>query len=425
VADPSRLNPVAAALTARVAARLPNSPLVVALSGGADSAVLAWAVTQCSDQVRAVSVDHGMPASAALMSAAAEISAKLELPHQIVVADPSPDSETALRENRYAALEGAVADDEIIVTGHTLDDQAETVLGNILRGTGVSGLGGIPAARGRFRRPMLDIARSEIRDIAKALGLPFMDDPQNEDAAVRRNRIRQETLPSLADQFNPRLVEALARLASSAVADDVVLEARASRVQVTHRDGALVIPAAVLATLPLAVSARVVRRALRMVRGPYPGTSNEILSVLQAVDGAAVTIGSGVDVHREGPWLVLVAADTAVPSPARIEIGAEVGFGDWTIAAGAGSPVIGRFSATIARPEQLVVRTALASERIAIGGGSKRIGDAMAEAGIAQRVRPMWPVIEADGTIAWIAGVRAAPYAAGAATITVRARRKP
>ncbi len=423
MADPSRLSPAAAALRAQVAARLPEGPLVVALSGGADSAVLAWAASQCSDQVRAVSVDHGMAASGLLMSAAADISQMLGLPHHVVVAEPSAESETALRENRYAALEAVAVDDEVILTGHTLDDQAETVLGNILRGSGVSGLGGIPAVRGRFCRPMLDIGRSEIRDIAAVLELPFMDDPQNADPGIRRNQIRQEVIPLLADQFNPRLVEALGRLASSAVADDVALEERAARVQVIHRDGALVIPAAVLATLPLAVSARVVRRALRMARGPHPGTSSEILSVLQAVEGKSVTIGSGVDAHREGPWLVLVAADTAVPSPSKIEIGAEVGFGGWTIAADVGSPVIGRFAATIARPAQLVVRAARSSERIAIGGGSKRIGDAMAEAGIAQRVRPMWPVIEADGTIAWIAGARAAPCAAGAPTITVRARR--
>jgi tRNA(Ile)-lysidine synthase len=410
-------------LTARVAARLPQAPLVVALSGGADSAVLAWAVSQCSNRVRTVSVDHGMEASDSLMRAAADISQMLELSHQIVVAEPSSDSETALRESRYAALQGAALAGEVILTGHTLDDQAETVLGNILRGTGVSGLGGIPAARGRFRRPLLDIGRAEIRDLAKVLELPFVDDPQNEDPGVRRNRIRNETIPLLADQFNPRLVEALGRLASSAVADDVVLETRAARVQVTQRDGALVVPAAALATLPLAVSVRVVRRALRMIRGPHPGTSYEILSVLQAVGGTAVTIGSGVDVRREGPWLVFVAEDVAVPAPAEIKIGSEVGFGDWTVAADTGSPVIGRFAATIAKPEQLVVRTAQSSERIAFEGGSKRIGDAMAEAGIAQRVRPMWPVIEADGTIAWIAGVRAAPYAAGEPTITVRARR--
>jgi len=423
VADPSRLNPAAAELAAQVAARLPDAPLVVALSGGADSAVLAWAVTQCSDRVRAVSVDHGMAGSVALMSAASEISQLLGLPHQIVTAESSSESETALRQTRYDALSDAVAPDEIILTGHTLDDQAETVLGNILRGTGVSGLGGIPVVRDRIHRPMLDIARAEIRDIARALGLPFVDDPQNADLSVRRNRIRQETIPPLADQFNPRLVEALARLASSAIADDVVLEERAARIQVIHRDGALAIPAAAIATLPFAVSARVVRRALRMVGGPHPGTSSEILSVLQAVGGTAVTIGGGVDVQREGPWLVLVAEELVVPPSAKIEIGAEIGFGDWTITADAESPVIGRFAATIAQPEQLVVRTARSSERIAFAGGSKRIGDAMAEAGIARRVRPVWPVVEADGTIAWIAGARAVPCAAGAPTIRVRARR--
>ena len=423
MADARGVGADTAALLARVRERLPEAPVIVALSGGADSAVLAWAVSQSTERARAVSVDHGLPGSDELMKAATAIAAMIGLRHEIVVAQPSPSSETALRETRYAALEGAAANNEIILTGHTLDDQAETVLGNVLRGTGAAGLSGIPPTRGRIMRPLLDVARSDARLIAEELGLPFVDDPQNSDAGVRRNRIRHETIPTLATRFNPRLVEALARLASSAGADDEVLESRAARVPVIHRDGAVVVPAAALATLPTAIAARVARRALREVRGPYAGTAFEIAAVLDAVNGSAVTIGGAVDVHREGPWVVLVAEEATVPPASEVEVGSEVGFGDWVVSVEAGSRSIGRFSVTIPLPRRLVVRAAMPNERIAIAGGSKRVGDALAEAGVPLRVRPRWPVVEADGTIAWLAGVRAAPSAVESPLITVRARR--
>ena len=417
------MSSAADALAARVRARLPEAPVIVALSGGADSAVLAWAVSCSADQARAVSVDHGLVGSAGLMEAAASIAAVLGLPHRIVVAEPSAASETALRETRYAALTAAADNAEIVLTGHTLDDQAETVLGNVLRGTGTAGLGGIPASRGRFRRPLLDVPGSELRHLATELGLPFVDDPQNTDPTVRRNRLRHETIPTLADRFNPRLVEALGRLASSAGADDAELEIRAVKVPLTRREGAVLVPAASLATLPEAIAVRVARRALREARGPHPGTTDEIVAVLEAVQGVATAIRGGVDVRREGPWVVLVVEEPVIPEATEMGVESEVTFGDWVVTSEAGSQSIGRFGVTIMRPDRLVVRTAPADERIAIVGGSKRVGDALAEAGVPRRVRPRWPVLEADGTIAWIAGVRAAPVTPGAPLITIRARR--
>ncbi len=410
-------------LLIRIQDRLPDAPVIVALSGGADSAILAWAVARSTDRARAVSVDHGLAGSSELMEAAASIAAMLGLPHLIVAAEPSVPSETALRETRYAALLAAAKDGEVILTGHTLDDQAETVLGNVLRGTGTAGLSGIPSWRGRFCRPLLDAARSEVRRLAAELGLPFVDDPQNADPAVRRNRLRHETIPSLAAGFNPRLVEALGRLASSAAADDAELEARAATVPLTRHEGAVLIPAAALFTLPGAIAARVARRALREARGPHAGTTDEISAVLNAVGSVATTIGGAVDVRREGPWVVLVVEDPPMPEAVEIEVGSKVGFGNWIVSAETGSDSIGRFGVTMARPDRLVVRTAPADERILITGGSKRVGDVLAEAGVPRRVRPMWPVVEADGTIAWIAGVRAAPTVLGASSITVRARR--
>ena len=102
---------------------------------------------------------------------------------------------------RLCALE-EVSEDWILL-GHTADDQAETVLGNLLRSAGTRGLSGIRPQRDRFVRPLLEVSRSETRRLAALLDLPFVDDPQNDDLSIRRNRLRTETIPALAATYNP------------------------------------------------------------------------------------------------------------------------------------------------------------------------------------------------------------------------------
>ena len=147
-------------LCERITAGLPDAQLVVALSGGADSAVLAACLATLDRPVRAVTIDHGLAASASLVAAAREIAAAVDLAHVVIVVE-AVAGEGPLREVRLAALEQAAGPDEVIVTGHTADDQAETVLGNLLRGAGSAGLSGIPGRRDRWARPMLSVTRAE------------------------------------------------------------------------------------------------------------------------------------------------------------------------------------------------------------------------------------------------------------------------
>ncbi len=424
MADAGGLSSTAARLAATVADRLPAAPILVALSGGPDSAALAWAVARSGRAARTLSVDHGLPGSSELMRAAASIASALGLPHSIARVPDVGESETALRGARLAALEAARGDDEVIVTGHTLDDQAETVLGNVLRGSGTAGLGGIPRVRGPFVRPMLGVRRSEARTVAAEAGLRFVDDPQNEDATVRRNRLRLETIPRLVRDYNPKLVDALGRLGATAAADDATLKTRAGKVPVRLAEGVVRIPAASLAMLPSSVASRVARRALRAARGPEAGTADDVAAVVAAAAGARTTIASGIDVCREGPWVNLVLRESEPPSPVVIGIDDEVTFGDWVVCVSAPQPSVGRFSVSLPPARRLLVRTAMVGDRIAIVGGSKPVSEALAEAGVPARVRSRWPVVEADGRIAWIAGVRAEPRSDVPSTVTVRATRR-
>ncbi|MFP4074338.1 MAG: tRNA lysidine(34) synthetase TilS, partial [Actinomycetota bacterium] len=201
---------------------LPEGPVEVALSGGADSASLAYLCLESGLDVRALHIDHQLPASPMMARAAGDIAGKLgiELEVRQVTLAEGPSPEEQAREARYAELaERAGA----ILTGHTRDDSIETMLINLIRGTGPTGLTGIPSFRPpNIYRPMLAVTRSETREIATLAGLPFVDDPMNEDLSLTRNRIRLELLPVMRE-LNPQVEAALARTAATLERDRVYL----------------------------------------------------------------------------------------------------------------------------------------------------------------------------------------------------------
>jgi tRNA(Ile)-lysidine synthetase-like protein len=138
-----------------------QSPLVVALSGGADSAVLAWATRELDIGARAVHVNHGWPASDRMAEASRAIASVLQLDYEVVVVDTTGpgSSEAVARTARYRALEEVRAPEELVATAHTLTDQGETVVGNLMWGTGLDGLAGIHPRRGSVIRPLLAVTR--------------------------------------------------------------------------------------------------------------------------------------------------------------------------------------------------------------------------------------------------------------------------
>lgn len=387
-----------------VDAAVPTGHLVVALSGGADSASLAWAVVTLRAPVRAVSVDHGLPGSARLMTAASAIASRLGLQHDTISVRTEGTSETVLRTARLAALESALGVDETILTGHTADDQAETVLGNLIRGAGAAGLAGIPRRRGRFARPLLGVRRQVARLAAAEIGLPFVDDPDNADLSIRRNRLRLQTLPHLGD-YNPQVVEAIGRSAHLMEVDDAFLEALAAAVPVRRDEEAVTVPAAVLTTLAAAVATRVVRAMLRAADGPYAGEAADVDAVMSvAATGVSASLSGDLLAVRERA-LVVIHPNRPVSPPGSVpmETAGTVRFGPWIIqadAAGVRVPV----------GDRALVRAPVAGDRISIGGGRhKTVSDALQEAGVPPRLRPRWPLVVDGDRIAWIVGVRTAP----------------
>ncbi|HPU12886.1 MAG TPA: tRNA lysidine(34) synthetase TilS [Aeromicrobium sp.] len=214
-----RLDPVVAKARNLVEPHL-STPVVVAVSGGADSLALAAAVgffvRRRGADARAVVVDHGLQAGSAEVAArAAEQCAALGLPavvRQVSVEDLGTGPEDAARAARYRALHEEAGDSAILLA-HTLDDQAETVLLGLGRGSGPRAIDGMRPISGRLHRPFLSLRRAETEHICRWHDLDWWSDPHNDDPAYRRVRVRRELLPMLEDVLGGGVAEALARTA--------------------------------------------------------------------------------------------------------------------------------------------------------------------------------------------------------------------
>jgi len=291
-----RLTQLLASTSSRI--DLPAGPLVVALSGGADSAALAYLAFHLGEKVTAVHVDHGLPDSPKMSVAAAAVADALDVSLTTIRVDVKrgPSLEEKARDARYNALHSL---DATVLTGHTRDDGVETVLMNLIRGTGVRGLGGIPAHRPpNVYRPMLDVTRDETREIATLAQLPFVDDPMNQDLSLTRNRVRLELLPRMRE-INPQVVESLDRLSRVARAETELLDELAA----PHLGP--VIPISVLMTLPMPVAERVMHHALE-AHG-VGATADRIARMWQVATGKSdrQDLAEGRRVIRDGALLII------------------------------------------------------------------------------------------------------------------------
>jgi tRNA(Ile)-lysidine synthase len=421
VVVPRGLNAAGEAVCEAVAALGPG-PLVVALSGGADSAVVAWAcaTTRPAGSVSAVYVDHGWPDSARLRMAAEEIASKVGLPLEVIAVEqpPGPSPEGRARSARLAAL-AAAAGKARIVTGHHADDSAETVVGNLLRGAGLTGLSGIAMARDPFLRPLIGFRRRQIRKLAEELDLPFFDDPSNADTTLTRNLIRNEILPELDRHVAGDPVDVIARSARHLAAADDFLADLADPVPVGFDGEAWLLPTAPLTTLPAVLAERAVRDALRAAHPPYPGSTREVDAVLAVAAGQAprTDLADGLVVEHEGPYVAVYSPLSAdIPDAVQLDIPGSVVFGKHRLLTrrtvdGSKARLSNDWCRLHLAGEALVVRSPQAGDRIDIGAGTKTVADALGEAAVPRRKRSAWPVIESRGRIAWLAGVRVAAWA--------------
>ena len=257
--------------------------VLAACSGGADSLALAAALAhegpRCGLRAGGVTVDHGLQAgSAAVAGEVTGVLTGLGLEPVVclrvgVSREPGDGGpEAAARTARYAALADAAhrTGAAAVLLAHSRDDQAESVLLGLARGSGPRSLAGMPECRGAYRRPLLGVGRATLRAACTALGLQPWDDPQNADPAYARARVRHQALPALEAALGPGVAEALARSARQFRADAELLDDLAvlQAEQVCCDDGSW--EADRLAALPDALRTRVLRLAA-IAAGCPPG----------------------------------------------------------------------------------------------------------------------------------------------------------
>lgn len=267
------LGPAGLQIVQAVRAVLPadDRPVVVACSGGADSMAVARAVAQLARSggsrppvASAVVIDHGLQAgSAEVALRVAErlqaIGVEVRIRRVQVAADSADGLEAAARRARYAALCELAGPESLVLLGHTLDDQAETVLLGLARGSGTRSLAGMPAAFGagpRFLRPLLGVRRTTTAQACREWGLDIWSDPQNDDPSFARVRVRRNVLPMLEAELGPGIAEALARTAAIARQDADALDEIAAPLLPAVGEGLAV---SVLRGTPEAISSRVLR----------------------------------------------------------------------------------------------------------------------------------------------------------------------
>jgi tRNA(Ile)-lysidine synthase len=248
--------------------------VLAACSGGADSLALAAALAHEAPRrgLRAggVTVDHGLqPGSADRAREVAGVLTGLGLEPVTCLRVAVPRGtgnggpEAAARTARYAALADAAhrSGATAVLLAHSRDDQAESVLLGLARGSGPRSLAGMPDSRGPYRRPLLGVGRATLRAACAAAGLRPWDDPQNADPAFARARVRHQALPALEAALGPGVAEALARGARQFRADAELLDdlAAIEAGQASGEDGTW--DAGRLAGLPAAIRTRVLRQA--------------------------------------------------------------------------------------------------------------------------------------------------------------------
>jgi len=264
-----------------------------AVSGGADSLTLLLLACRTERKVTAWHVDHGLRSDSAndfafVNDIAVRLGVEAEL--RTVRVEQGPNIEARARDARFAVLPPNV------LTGHTGDDQAETVIINLLRGSGTAGLSGMT----REGHPLLGLRRHETRSLCDELGLTPLSDPMNEDDRFQRVRIRNEVLPLLGDVAKRDVVDVLVRQSELLRDDDDLLDELAAMIDVHD--------AKAVAQAPIALARRAIRQWLADPLPPNAATVERVLAVARG-EATACDIGDGRQVRRSRQRLGIRTSD--------------------------------------------------------------------------------------------------------------------
>jgi tRNA(Ile)-lysidine synthase len=323
---------------------------------------------------------------------------RLELPFVLLPVTVTPGHgrslEMAARDvRRSALLDLAQADDARVVLAHQAEDQAETLVMRMIRGTGVGGLAGMRPVTGRLVRPLLDYRRQELEQYLRDIDVPWRQDSTNQSRAMTRNRIRAEVLPILRT-FNPRVEEALERLARSAAELDDWASAEARRWYGGHLRRDVLAGEVRLAGLR-GMSPALAARALRLAAQDL-GFSVTEEQLDRALKGSTVWPRHHTVEWQDRDVVITEPFDPPVwperPIPVQFTGVTELPLGHLTVRTPAGAE-----RGAVPGPSGLFVRPWRAGDRIRVPSkGLKKLQDLFVDAKVPRRLRHAWPVIVTD-----------------------------
>lgn len=346
--------------------------------------------------------------------------------------------EAAAREVRYKFLQQMAETIKVdrIATGHTADDQAETVLMRFLRGSGSNGLSGIPVARGNIIRPLIHIRHSQIVEFLTKEEIPYMEDSTNRDMSMTRNRLRHDLIPKLIEDYNPNIVETLNSIASISREEDSYLENIVSNkikgITDSEGPGFVEFNLDALATQPIAIQRRLIRMGIELVGGGLLSIGyshiEEILTMIDSSDSPKrIDLPADIIVHIRYGRIGIYARETL---PAYPDFEKEIQIPGETIIPEIGVKVSaeiipGDTSSPLDNDERgleqifdiglaekcLTVRNRRDGDRFSPRGphgarGSKKIKDYLIDEKVCREERDGIPIFVSGKDIIWVAGYR-------------------
>ena len=402
-------------------------PIVLAVSGGTDSTALALIAAELREEfglvLHVAHFDHRTRPRDAAKDAqfVAEIANHIGAPIRVGRAQRAPKSEDDAREQRYAFLRRVAREigATTIATGHTIDDQAETVLLHLTRGSGLAGVAGMRPLRDGIARPLLAIGRAETTAICKATKIKPREDPSNRSLRFARNRIRRNVIPELG-RINPRVREALARFAEAATEADAQLNANADVENVVRAADAAIDDTATTKALDVRrLPSDAAARGSALVRWWRTQTGRTLTARNRAALAALASSTAGTrrldlpggSAVREYARLNFVArqavANEEERTPQRLAKGSGVHWHGWRInldMAADGLPFTARVDDATAA--NLVVRARRPGDRVLKRG---KLQDVFVDAKVPERQRDRWPLLTVEQDVIWVPGVTPSP----------------
>ena len=372
---------------------VPGDRVTCAVSGGADSMALLWGLYLLKDklsiELQAAHFNHGLRGAESDRDEAhvAEFCQRFNIPLTVGRGEVVPGKkglEAAARDARYAFLESLPGK---IATAHTADDNAETVLMHLVRGTGLKGLGGIAPVRGRIIRPMLNITRDQVVSFLEEYHVSYVTDSSNHTDAFLRNRLRRHVVPLLKAE-NPRLAQNLSAMAQRLRQDEAALRVeRAEQLDVE-----------LLLAQPVAVQNRMIAGFLNRCGVKEPDARHiELVKALADSDNpsARADLPGGVTVCRSYGKLVL-GVEKSAPEAVILPCPGSVRFGETQVTCnpGAGVSPVGN----------VVVRSRQAGDSIRLPGGTKSLKKLFIDRKIPAELRPFVTVVADDQGVLAVEG---------------------